>query len=112
MTHPKPTNTGVIFKCPVLFQSHPLYVAICTHPKNIKQPGSARSPRGLKASNTAGTQGKAVHVEGFPEKCWPAQLPTIYHQLSTEVDMRNLLGYYKYVKKAIFDPTTPFFENG
>ena len=29
---------------------------------------SVRSPRGLKASNTADTHGKAAHVEGFPEE--------------------------------------------
>ena len=37
-------------------------------PKNQKQPGSVRSPRGLKASNTADTHDKAAHVEGFPQK--------------------------------------------
>ena len=37
-------------------------------PKNQKQPGSVRSPRGLKASNTADKHGKAAHVEGFPEE--------------------------------------------
>ena len=37
-------------------------------PKNQKQPGSVRSPRGLKASRTAGTHGKAAHGGRIPRK--------------------------------------------
>ena len=77
VTHPSPTNTSVIFKCLKLFLAIFLvrrtrYTLLHARiPKNLKQPDSVRSPRGLKASNAAGIQGKSVHVEGFPENVGP-----------------------------------------